>query len=95
MFTSDLNLQVSSGVSSTVGWNTKHVRNSNGRGLFCFPMVFCFPMLGIPVLGQLPSLCLSVDENFFFFKNQESFLGNGGISCHSIFKMALIKFLNI
>ena len=24
------------------GWNTKHVQNANGRGLFCFPMVVCF-----------------------------------------------------
>ena len=24
-------------------WNTEHVWNSNGRGLFCFPIVFSFP----------------------------------------------------
>ena len=27
------------------GWNTKHGLNSNGRGLFCFPMVFGFTIV--------------------------------------------------
>ena len=27
------------------GWSTKHIQNLNGRGLFCFPMVFGFPVV--------------------------------------------------
>ena len=52
------------------GWNTEHICCSNGRGLFCFPMVFDFPLVLfgpdhwktklLPSLACLKKMCLCI-----------------------------------
>ena len=56
------------------GWNTHHVRNSNGRGLFGYPMVnkmaaifLCFPM--VRTMGK-QNFWLAETDYFLYSGNQ-------------------------